>query len=423
MRKRQRLLFAATALAAMLAYAVSSVAAGSGGGLGSGAVTNYVQYVDGKAGKANPKLSPVLVGFVNQQGGPIVIGANATNGAKLGVDWANADASGIGGHPIKMVNCFIASSEAEGTTCGQQFLATKGLSVIDEGGVAFGVQSLYRTLGGARPVVAGVAVTPVDAVQKGAVILFGDGAHVLAPYGTYAKTILHAKTAAVVYENEPGIGPNAQAWITALKAEGIAVKAVSYPPTETDVIAPLTAAGAATADIIIPGTDANGCVNMAKALTQIGVTDARKIVANPLCLNAQVISALGDFPKWTYGIASSLAGDTTDKGVPPYLKVAKAFGDAANAADPWNIVNFGTMLSTIRFLNEVASKYGVAGINPGRVLVAAKAFKGPQALGAPSLNCGQVAGAPAVCNERAQFFTYQGKFVFTRTAAWLEGPK
>ena len=61
MRKRQRVLFAATVLVAVLAYAVSSVAAGSSGGLGAAAVTNYVKYVDGKSGKANPKLSPVQV--------------------------------------------------------------------------------------------------------------------------------------------------------------------------------------------------------------------------------------------------------------------------------------------------------------------------------------------------------------------------
>ena len=422
MRKLQRLVIAA-ALLGVLVFVMSAAAGTSSGGLGSGAVTNFVQYVAGKSGAANKKLSPVDIGFFNQQGGPIVIGANATNGAELAVNWANADAGGIDGHPIKLDTCFIASSEAEGTTCGQQFLSIKGLSVIDEGAVAFGVQSLYRTLGGSRPVIAGVAITPVDAVQKHAAVLFGDGTHVLAPYGTYAKNVLHAKTAAVVYEDEPGIGPNAQAWIAALKAEHITVKAVAYPPTTTDVIAPLTAAGAATADIVIPGTDANGCVNMANALTQIGVTDPKKIVANPLCLNAQVISALGDFPKWTYGIASSNVGDTSDKGVPPYVKIAKAFGDGANAPDPWNIVNFGTMLSTIRFLNQVAAKYGVNGINPGRVEVAAKAFKGPQALGAPSLDCGKYPSAPAICNDRAQFFTYQGKGVFVKTAGWLEGPK
>ena len=330
---------------------------------------------------------------------------------------------GVDGHPIKLVTCFIASSEAEGTTCGQQFLATKGLSVIDEGGVAFGVQSLYRTLGGARPVIAGVAVTPVDAVQKYAVILFGDGLHVLAPYGTYAKNVLHAKTAAVVYEDEPGIGPNAQAWITSLKAEGITVRPATYPPTQTDVVTPLTAAGAASADIVIPGTDANGCVNMANALDTIGVTDPKKIVANPLCLNAQVISALGDFPKWTYGIASSLDGDTSDAGVPPYVKVAKAYGDGANAPDPWNIVNFGTMLSTIRFLNQVAGSTASPG-SPRRACWPPRRRSRGRRRSAPRRStAASTRTHPAVCNDRAQFFTYQGKGVFVKSAGWLEGPK
>ena len=118
------------------------------------------------------------------------------------------------------MTCFIKSSEEEGTTCGQKFLANKGISVIDEGGVAVGGSRCTRRSRGTKPVVAGVAITSVDAGQKNAVILFGDGTHVLAPYGTYAKQVLHAKTAAVVYEDEPGIGPNAQAWIAALKKEG-----------------------------------------------------------------------------------------------------------------------------------------------------------------------------------------------------------
>jgi branched-chain amino acid transport system substrate-binding protein len=434
MRKVQRLLVA-VALVSALAYVLGTVASSSAaggarahaaagnGGLGKQAVTNYVKYVGGKAGPANKKLSPVDIGFFNQQGGAIVIGADATTGAELAVNYANANLGGIDGHPIKLVTCFIASAEDEGTTCGQKFLANKKIDVIDEGGVAVGVQSLYATLGGKKPVIAGVAITGIDAVQKNAAILFGDGTHVLGPYGTYAQKILHAKSAAVVYEDEPGIGPNAQAWIAALKAEGIPYKAVAYPPTQTDLIGPLTSAGAASADIVIPGTDANGCVNMANALTQVGVTDPKKIVANPLCLNAQVISALGDFPKWTYGIASSLFGDTSDAGIAPYTKVTKQFGQTANAPDPWNIVNFGTMLSTIRFLNGAAkAQGGVDKLTPAGVLKQAKAFKGPQALGAPSLSCGQLKSAPAVCNDRAQFFTYQGKGVFTKTAGWLQPP-
>jgi branched-chain amino acid transport system substrate-binding protein len=431
MRKRlQRWTAAVAVLAAGATVIVStasstpaSASSSGSGGLGAAAVTNYMKYVDAKkGGAANKSLSPVTVGFVNQQGGAVVIGANATNGAQLAVAYANAQLGGIDGHPIKLNTCFIANTEAEGTTCGQQFLAAKGLSVIDEGAVATGIQSLYRTLGGSRPVIAGVATTPVDDVQKYAVILFGDGTHVLAPYATYAKNVLHAKTVADVYENEPGLVPDVQAQIAALKEDGITVTSSAYPPTETDVITPLTSAKAASADMVIVNTDANGCVNMANALTQVGITDPKKIVANPLCLNAQVISALGDFPKWTYGIASSLDGDTSDKGVAPYVAIAKKYGDGANAADPWNIVNFGTMISTIRFLNEVANAKGVSGITPARVLAAAKAFKGPQALGAPSLDCGKFKTAPAVCNDRAQFFAYQGKGVFTKEAGWLEGP-
>src|SRR5450755_4656168 len=153
--------------AAALAVAVSTSAAAptatqasSSGGLGKQAVTNYVKYVDGKAGKANSSLPPVTVGFVNQQGGQVVIGADATLGAQLAVSYDNAALGGVGGHPVVLKTCFIASAEEEGTTCAQQFLADKAIAVIDEGGVATGIQSLYSTLGGKIPVVAGVAVTP-----------------------------------------------------------------------------------------------------------------------------------------------------------------------------------------------------------------------------------------------------------------------
>ncbi|HEY2200672.1 MAG TPA: hypothetical protein VGH56_02195, partial [Solirubrobacteraceae bacterium] len=77
------------------------------------------------------------------------------------------------------------------------------------------------------------------------------------------------------------------------------------------------------------------------------------------------------------------------------------------------------------FLNTAAKahKGNVAKITPAQVLRIAKAFKGPQALGAPSLDCGALKGAPAVCNQRAQFFTYMGKGVFQKSASWLQPPK
>jgi len=351
-------------------------AAASGtGGAGSASVTNYLTYVDGKAGKANPSLPPVYIGWVNQQGGQQVIGPLATNGAQLAVKYVNDELGGVDGHPVALKTCFITSAEEEGTTCGQQFL--------------------------------------------NAVILFGDVTHVLGPFGTYASQVLHAKTAALIYPDIAGITDGAAAIDASLKAAGVKVKSVAYDPNETDLIGPLTSAGATSADLVIPYTEAAGCVNLAKGLKQLGITDAKKILSAPLCLNSQVAAGLGgDYPIWTYAIASSLYGDPTDPGMPPYMKVTAQYGQTAEAPDPWNIVSFGQLLTTVRFLNQL----GYGHITPSAVLAKAKAFTGPVALGAPSLDCGKYPSAPAVCNDRTQFFLYKGKHVFVKSAGWLQPP-
>jgi len=394
-------------------------ATSSSGGAGTASVTNYLTYVDGKAGKANSSLPPVYIGWVNQQGGQQVIGPLATNGAELAVKYINDQLGGIDGHPLALKTCFITSAEEEGTTCGQEFLADKQVSVIDEGAVAIGIQSLYSTIGTAKPVIVGVSVTPIDSVKSNAVILFGDVTHVLGPFGTYASQVLHAKTAALIYPDIAGITDGAAAIDTALKAAGVKVKSVAYDPNETDLIGPLTSAGASTADMVIPYTEAAGCVDLAKGLIQLGITDAKKIVSAPLCLNSQVAAGLGgDYPIWTYAIASSLFGDPTDPGMPAYEKVTAEYGETAEAPDPWNIVSFGQVLTTARFLNQL----GYGHITPSAVLAKAKAFTGPVALGAPSLDCGKYPSAPAVCNDRTQFFLYKGKHVFVKAAGWLQPP-
>jgi branched-chain amino acid transport system substrate-binding protein len=442
-RRRHGRLGLAAAAVALAAAGCSSSASGSGpaaptsaapasslpastgpGGQGAQSVTNYLSYTGGKAGPADKSLPPVYIGYVNQQGGPTAVGLLATAGAQMAVDYANAELGGVDGHPIQLVTCFIASAEEEGTVCAQKFLANSKVDVIELGGVAIGVQSFYGTLGGAKPVIDGVAGTPIDAVQKNTVILFGDVTHILPPFGTYARDVLHAKTAALVYPSDnAGIAVGAAQVKAGLAAAGISVKAVGYPETQTDLTSVLTAAGAQTADLVIPYTDAAGCVNLAKSLTTLGITDPKKILSAPLCLNGQVIKGLGDFPHWTYSIASSLFGDPTDPGMPPYEAAAKKYSTPANAPDPWNIVNFGQTLTTIKIMNEV----GYANLSPSAILAKAKAFKGPQALGAPALDCGKYAKAPGVCNDRIQFFEYtggvtSGKPNWSKVAGWLQPP-
>jgi branched-chain amino acid transport system substrate-binding protein len=392
---------------------------GGTGGAGKKSVTNYVDYIGGKAGKADSGKSPIYIGWVNQQGGQQEIGAAATDGADLAVKLVNEELGGIDGHPVALKKCFIRSAEEEGTTCGQRLGNDKSVRAIAVGGVAIGIQSFYSTIGGKKPVIVGVAVTPVDSVQKNAAILFGDVTKVLGPFGTYARDVVKAKTAALVYPNIAGITNGAAALAKGLTDAGVQVKKVAYSQGQTDLIGPLTAAGAQNADIVIPYSDASGCVNQAKGLKQLGITDAKKIVSAPLCLNPMVSEGLGgDFPIWTYAIASSLFGDKTDPGMPPYIEVTEKY-KVKTAPDPWVIVSFSNVLTTVKFLNEL----GPDRLTSDAIIKKAQGFTGPVALGAPELKCGKYPDAPAVCNDRTQFFTYAGKHEFKKAAEWLQPPK
>jgi branched-chain amino acid transport system substrate-binding protein len=392
---------------------------GTTGGLGAQSVTNYLTYTGGKSGPANSSLTPVTVGFVNQQGGAQVIGQHATDGAEMAIKYINAQLGGVDGHPIQLDTCFIASAEEEGTGCAQKFLANKNVHVIAMGAAVIGVQSFYSTLGGAIPVVGGVAALGIDGAQKNTAVLFGDATSVLGPMGTYGKDVLHAKTAVILYPDTASATPGALATEAGLKAAGISVKMGPYPETTTDLTGVLASTGAASADMVIPAVAAPDCVNIEKALTQQGITDPKKIIAAPLCLNGQVAAGLGgDFPKWTYLIASSLFGDTTDPGMIEYMKLAQTYSTPANAPDPWNIVDFGQMMTIDKVLNQV----GYANLTPAAILSAVKAFKGPQALGAPQLECGYDPSAPGVCNNRSQFFEYAGHNKWIKTAGWTQPP-
>ena len=319
-----------TSAAAPSTTAAAPTPSGSAGGLGAQSVTDYLSYTGGKSGPASSSLPPVTIGFINQQGGQQVVGQHATDGAEMAVKYINAELGGVDGHPVQLDTCFIASAEEEGVGCAQKFLANKAVDVIASGAVVIGDQSFYATLGGKLPVIGGVAPLGIDGQQKNTAVLFGDATSVLGPFGTYGQDVLHAKTAAVLYPDTASATPGALATEAALKAAGISVKMGPYPENATDLTGVLASTGAATADMVIPAVAAPDCVNIEKAFQQQGITDPKKIVAAPLCLNGQVAAGLGgDFPKWTYLIASSLFGDTTDPGMIEYMKLAQTYSTPA----------------------------------------------------------------------------------------------
>jgi branched-chain amino acid transport system substrate-binding protein len=417
-RSRARRRGVLVALGALVLGLSVMLPAAVGGSTQSQAVTNYVKFVGGKAGKANPRLKPVVVGLVNQQGGQVQIGPLWTPAVETAVKYVNDSLGGIGGHRLVLKKCFIKSAEEEGTRCGQLMANDKNVSVVLWGGIVVGNQGFYSALGGKKPVVGGVLVSPIDEQYKSGFGIFGSGTSVLSPYATFAKNTLKAKTAAVVYPQIPGIAENGVAIVNAMKKVGIDVKQVGYDPNTTDLVGPITAAGGQSVDVFVLQDVASGCVNMAKALAQLGLT--KKVLTNPLCLDPRVAQGLGgDYPKWTWAIASSLGFDTTDKGVPPFLKVYAKYKQAKLTADPWTPVGFGQTLTLVKWLNAI----GPNRITPAAVVKQARAFRGPVPLGAPSVRCGKIRALPAVCNDQTQYFEYFGGGKFERVSSWVRPPQ
>ena len=193
---------------------------------------------------------------------------------------------------------------------------------------------------------------------------------------------------------------------------------MGYDESQTDLTSVLVAAHATTADMVIPYSDSTGCVNLAKSLIQLGITDAKKIVSAPLCLNGQVAAGLGgDFPIWTYAIASSLYGDPTDPGMPPYITVTAKFEPR-----PTRRTRGTSSRSPRSYHRPVHERDRVREPDPGGDPGQAKAFKGPLALGAPSLDCGMFSVGPRGLQRPHPVLPLQRQEHWAKEAGWLQPP-
>jgi branched-chain amino acid transport system substrate-binding protein len=393
-------------------------AAKSGDQTVSAGVDDYAEYVGAKSsGAADPSKSPITIGWVNQQGGAGDIGPASTKGADLAVKYLNEKLGGIDGHPVKLFKCFTSTSEEQGQACGQKMVNHRDVKIIAMGAVSVGDQSLVATVDGQKPMITSVAVGPSDPKNTNGYALFGDSIRVSGPLAAYASKVLKAKSISVVHPEHPSLNESSKGVVAAAKKLGMDAQSVSWSPNATDLVGPLTAAGAQTADVIITNPDPKGCVNLYKALQSLKIDTP--VVSNPLCLNELVAKALGDLPQWTYGIATTLASDMADPTAQAYAKVTKEYGAPVEySRDPWIPASFHEMLTIFQWMNKV----GADNITEQTLSEQAKAFKGPQAWGAPTIQCGKYPEAPGICNDQEKFYKYEGKGRFAPAGGWQQAP-
>ena len=275
---RRRRSTVALAVAAALVAAATGLAATSA--LPPPQVLDYQLYVGGK-GKAKANLSPVTIGYINGQGGPPNLNfPQGTHVIEAGVKMVNAELGGVHGHPLKLNECFWAQAEEEGVRCGQQMVNDTSTKAILFGFVTIGNQSIYATVKGTKPIIAGVTANAADPTAKNAYFLNGSQTSVLGPFGTYTKRFLpKVKSVSIVYPTDPGADTAALALKKAMQQIGLKVTMIGVPPLATDLIGPATQAS--SADMIIAALGFTTCVPFARAIDQIHYT--KPVLSTPIC--------------------------------------------------------------------------------------------------------------------------------------------
>jgi branched-chain amino acid transport system substrate-binding protein len=383
-----------------------------------GPVLNYQTYVGGK-GRANARLSPVVIGWINGQGGPVTRDfPQGTRVIGAGVRMVNAELGGVDGHPVRLVECFIAEAEEEGVRCGQQMANNRAMKLVIFGAVVVGNQSLYATVKGTKPIINGVAANPVDGTAKNAYALYGSQTSVLQPFGTYVQQNMKSvRTAAVVYPNQPGADSAAQELRAGLQKVGVRVTMIAYPEGQTDLIG--VATQAQSADLIVASLGFTDCVPFARAMDQIRST--KPVITPPLCtFFPPAAYASGDLPKWTYGIAQALVNYGPDKEVKLYLRKGLQYG--AKVPDLVSVfaqLAWGELVAAVKVMNTIPFNR----LTPAAVGAGFKRFTGPLVMGAPTVACGKVdPKLPAVCGNQTKFYDYLGKGKWKPVSGWLKPP-
>lgn len=379
------------------------------------AVTNdeALAYTGGKAGKADSGAKPVVIGFVNQQGG-IPDWPESTVAAKAAVSYINEELGGIGGHPIKLKTCFVVSSEEDGQKCGQEMANDPKVQAVVTGNLVVGNASLYKTIGTTKPVL-GTPTTLPDFGAPNNINLVGAGFSTLPAMAIFAATELKAKNVAMVYGDEPGGQSAAGLVADVLGAYGVELTKVPVAPTSTDLIGAITAAKAQKADAFLAVVTAPLCTQIAKAQEQLGLT--MPVVTTVLCLDNGVKESLGDLPKWFYG------QDTTSAFVPGADKQADTFaakvtqyGSSGANLGGFAPHPFAKFMTLTQVLNEVG-----ADATPKQLDEGLRGFEGPQWMGPDAIKCGALADMPAICNISARVYEYKGddKWTDATGGKWL----
>ena len=223
-----------------------------------------------EAKKADPDATPVKVGFIGINDGPIAALPELLQATETAVEFVNAELGGVDGHPIELVPCSVSLSPESSQRCAREVLDAGVVAVL--GGInVMGGPGIALLEEAGVPYVGGVPVG-VDEMTSPISFQFSGGTSgAFAAFAADAATRIKADKVGMVYVDYGAIADGAHRYGAQLmKSLGVdEVVEVTFPLTSTDVVAPIQKALEAKPDALIVGAADTSCAPALEAIADL----------------------------------------------------------------------------------------------------------------------------------------------------------
>lgn len=367
------------------------------------AIQTALKFTGGKEGPADQSLSPVKIGYVNQEGTTPSF-TEYSEVTTAAVDFVNEHLGGIDGHPIELVKC-VLQSEEDGQKCGGELRNSGEISVAILGLAVVGNQSFYNTVNKEFPVIVDVSATGPDSTTEGVYSLDGGGAGVLNAQAE-AVNSLGAEEVALLTANNPA---GKQTALTTQKPRmeelGIKPTVVLFEDTASapEFATAISNSSAANAGAIAFNPSSNAQCNLLyDGLKQLGVSTP--VVTNVFCAADEVVSHVGEgLDGWefsSFGWNPRVPGNAQAEA---YIQVMEAAGKPELINAGYTFKAFADVLA----VDQLAQKVGVEKLSGETMEKAIQEWRGPAYMIPGEMNCGWNPETVSVCGNSAENSTFE----------------
>ena len=336
---------------------------------------------------------PLVFGLLNTEAGPVSF-PEVRIAAEAAAQYLNEYQGGINGRPITIESCITDLQPSTSERCANQLLDENPVAILggadpgSPGSISVWERANLAYLGGAP-------FTPVEQASPNAVIFSSISIGDNAAASVYAATELGAKTAAVIYADDPPGQFSALAVIVpTMKNAGITkVTEVPIPTTAADASSYAAAAWADQPDVIY--VDSPGqCAAILKGLVDVGST--AKLLGIDQCSDPRTIEASGGGAEGLYFAAPVLPLNIDDPEVNLFKAVMAKYAPADTKLTTLTVLGFQTVMNVWATLSALPEDQ----LTTEAILNAFRTGSDHPNFMAHPYTCdgNQIAGAPATCN-------------------------